>query len=164
MSNSEIINIIFRFINFAIVIFLIIYVFKKYLLSVIKKQILEKNEKFIRLKERYFELVKKYSNLDKEIINQKESSNNLINKINVWNNFVDNQIKDKNVQQDKIKLKLNEKFKKMEQKILKDHITEKIVPEAIQEAKNKLEKEFQIDDNALKYQNNLIELLKKNNV
>ncbi len=164
MLNSEIINIIFRFINFAIVIFLIIYVFKKYLFSVIKKQILEKNENLIRLKEKYFELVKKYSTLDNEIVSQGKFANNLIDKTTIWKDFVNNQIKIKNAEQEKIKLKLNEKFKKLEQEMLISQVNEKIVPEAIENAKVQLENEFQIAVNALNYQNNLLELMKKNNV
>jgi len=161
MLSKELITFIFRIINLSIVVSIVIYIFKRFVLENIKKQIAENKENLKRLEEKNIKLSQRSLQLDKEIINQEKLSEELLEKIKEWKiNF--DQMQNRNLLEiEKIKEKVEVKLKIKTEQLTFEELKKRSFLMAILEAQKKLKEEFELIEPKMNYQKKLIEVMKR---
>ncbi len=149
--NSEIIAIIFRLINFLILIALGIYCFKKYALEVIRGNISAEQEHLDELKARAQELQQEKKNLEKGIKEDGRACSLLREKIATWHIAAEQESDAfKAEREGRIEI-VKARAEKQAQAIELYRRQQIIVPAAIEKAQTLLEKTFASKDRAHSY-------------
>lgn len=164
MFNSEIISIVFRIINFAIIIFFFLILYKRYIHKYIKDQILKQINYLSGLKESNNNLLQKSLEVNKEIIFQENLTKDLNIKIKKWKSAFDLKQKLKTQESQIVKQEIENKLKIKEEYITLNYLKNEILTDVINRAGINLKKEFESEDYLEEYKKNLIEFLKKESI
>lgn len=161
---TDIIDLIFFIINLLLIVFLIVYLSRKYLLPSVYESINEENKYFNDLENKLQNISINQIKLDKEIVDQEENNKLLILKINNWKTKVAN-IK---IQKELVKEQLINDFEKkldlQYHNYKAKRLSEQITPELIKKLKNDLEIFFSDKINSKNYLNSVIEKIEKKSI
>ena len=164
MFNSEIISIVFRIINFVIIIFFFIILYKRYIHKNIKDQILKQINYLSNLKESNNKLLQRSLDLNKEIFFQENLSKDLNIKIKKWKSAFDLKQKIKTQEFQIIKQEIERKLKIKEEYITLNYLKNEILTDVINRSGINLKKEFESENNIKEYERELFEFMKKNSI
>lgn len=84
-----IIDLIFSLLNFAIVLFVLGYTVKVYLLPQLREQMVKKHRDFTQLHDEHRHLIDEQKRIEDEIVEQEEHAKLLFKRVNQWRNVVD---------------------------------------------------------------------------
>jgi len=155
----EIVAIIFRLINFTILIAAAVYLFKRYALSWIQEQIVGKVSEIDQLQSQVQMLDAQKKDSEQAIINQKKLYHTLYHKMEQWNKsftIVKNQ---RDQEKENIMRSLQHKVVQQQNYIALSHAQKKILPVAISNARQILTDEFRSEARAHQFIGSLIKYM-----
>lgn len=162
MLNDMInLSVFFRLFNFAITIFIFGYLFKKYIKDGIKKEIQTRLQYLKNIKNEQSFLIENAKQIDLEIIQQNNLTDDLLKKLEKWSQVL------KNEQEKKTKKLVSIKSDIESKQLIKNNILSKklvygvIIPEIIEENKIEILNDFSHVDQTKRYQKEIIEFIKK---
>lgn len=161
LNNMSYLSIFFRLFNFVIIIYIFVYLFKKYLKDGLYKEIKDRIQYLKNLNDEKVVLIKNMEQLDIEIIEQNKLTKELINKLNRWKLVLNDDQEKKIKKLDSIKIDIQNK-----QLIRNDSLSKKIVyslviPEIVKENQIEILQEFSNNKESIKYEKEIIEFIKK---
>lgn len=139
----EYIAIAFRFINFFVMICLIVYSFVTYFLPVIKVEVREQAESEEKLLTKQSTLESQHSNIDDSIIKEQAFCNYLHEKIAKWSAIVEKELHDKKVQKKRVIDQLQKEQEKQTQQKNNVLMQKEVIKASVVYAKQELEKKYE---------------------
>ena len=161
LNNMSYLSLFFRLFNFIIIIYIFVYLFKKYIKEGIYKEIKDRIQYLKNLNDEKALLVKNMQQLDIEIIEQNKITKELLNKLDQWKLV----LKDK--QEQKIKKLEFIKNDIQNKQILRNNSLSKkiafslVIPQIVKENKIEILQKFSNNEETGKYQKEIIEFIKK---
>ncbi len=159
--NEVVIGVIFRILNFAVVIVFFAYLFKKFALDTIKNQIASRKRHREQLNWQIKELDQAYHVLDKQIIEQDELCKKFIEKIKKWRHAFDDAERLKKREQLKMKVHMEERAKIYADWIVAKRLQQHVIPTALLNAREQLSHQFESEDQGNQFLNKLIKAMEK---
>ena len=160
-GSKEIVSIIFRFLNFAAFIALIVYLFKNYALDQIKEKIAEKFALFKGLETQRKDLINQNQVAKKEIEDQDDLFALLQKKIKTWNNSCRQATKEKNEELASIKEYHKVRLEQQSANIKQQRLLKKVLPGVITNTYQQLEQKFSKKEESQKFLKDIIGYMKK---
>ncbi len=157
--SKEAISIIFRLVNFFILSGLIVYVFRKYLLTPIKEKLAEKWAFFRDLKNQHKNLVDQKGILDIEIKDQDKLFAILKQKINIWDKTCKQKHNEREQELAKIKELHAKKLTIQNENVHQQKLLKEVFPRVIQGTYSQLEKKFEDKKESQKFLGNIIDYM-----
>lgn len=161
MLSSEFVSVVFRIINFGIVGFSGFYLYRRYFSKAIKASITKNKDYFSNLQVKSKKLKEQSILLDEKIYQQKMMADDLLEKVIKWSASYKIDLDDQIKKQKYINDKIIQKLAIQEELITLSYFHKKILPEVIIEAEKKLRNEFDLKDNVLQFQREIIQFMKK---
>lgn len=142
MIISHFIIVFFKLVNFGIILFLGAYLFKRYVVPSIRAQMQADTHMFASLQKSYHMLMRHYQLLDKEIEDDRYVQADLKQKIMRWRAHLkqkERELEDERVRRTK---RLAHLVARQEKEISTQLLYQQILPTAVNQARDQLEKEF----------------------
>ena len=163
MSTNQFIAVLFKFINFAAVIGVGVYLYKRYAPSMIYQKIDEKKELLDGLAQENLTLTNAQSVISQEIKNQEELKHLLHQKIELWNRMFAKQASIREQEKELVEKKLKLKAVKQSAYLAELYVQKITLPLARQDALNFLQTEYAQDQMGTKYNDQVLNFMKKGN-
>lgn len=162
LENKEIVTIVFKLINFAAFIWLVIYVFKSNILPDLKEKLAAKFALFKRLEEKNKDLIFQNDFLEKEIKDQDKLFELLKEKINTWDKELKKE-KEKNLLDYKKIIDSHQSRTEIQiQNMHNQKLISEIFPRVIAGTFKQLEQKFKQEQESEKFFRNIINYMQNN--
>lgn len=161
MSAESILFISFKFINFFIVLYLIYYLFKRYLYSSLKTNINKEQSDLDFLKDQINSQKEKIDNLNKSYLAQIDELESLESKLSYWSQSC---VTEKNLNEElnkKVEQQINEKRNIQEYNFNKLKDENEIIKQIIKKSEMDLKSKFENNNLSLNYLDKLINFMQK---
>ena len=159
MMYTVIIDVVFRFINFAVLIVLFVWGFKKYALGSILKQRKEKRRYIRGLQEQRKALKHQMQLVIDTIQKEKDLCGRLQKKVALWRTSIEQEINERSEQRAELEKQQSKRVEKQEQ-FLKVHNAYKTIhPKVIEQTRALLEKKFRDEKVSNAYNNKILSVL-----
>lgn len=162
MFNSQFISIIFRLINFGIIAWILIYIFKNKLLNNIKNNISTYKNYFLELTNKTKNLSRRSQDLIIAIEKQKIFTQDLLNKIKRWRNFEQERQYEQLNQNVIVKQNSDQKIIIQEKLLTLNNLQKDLMPVILNDAKTELSKYYDVKQNIIEFEQQLLDFIKKN--
>ncbi len=151
----------FRLVNFIAFAGLAVYLFKRYLLPSLYKQIHEKKLLLQNLEHQKQGIKYQLNNLDQAIEQQNFLGQELTQKIKIWATYVHTKNEQEQLEQRINQAKIDKKTEIKNQKLLFEHANKEFVPKLIKTVEHELAQEFEQPDQAKKYSNTILRFIEE---
>jgi len=158
---KETVAAVFELINCGVIIGLITYVFKKYLLGIIYDQMRAQSKYIDSLKESFHMLTRNYQLLDREIEYERQVQYELKEKVMRWRANVEQLHEQRMRERDERKKIVAEQAIEQNKQVQKYMIYDQVLPRAIQDARAALEKQCADPEVQKKYLSHSLNMLRK---
>lgn len=158
---NTIVSIFFRLFNFAIVVYLLGYIFKKYLLPSLSIQFSTYTSYLPILKNKLKKLSERVDKIDVETVQQEKLSQELLEKIKIWKKNASQQEEYRLKEQELINKNIINRLEAQERFITVNKIRATVFPTIIAMSKEQLISKFENEENSFKFQNKIIESMKR---
>lgn len=155
------VDLIFYFINLFILIFLGVFIFKRFFLASLKNGIMQDILYKSELKNKHKELIVAQKNLDETIADQELKYKSLKLKVDKWKEFFDKNKIYQQVQKEKLLQIYQEKILIQTEYHALHNLRKQVAPAVAQNLKHELELYFANENNAYKYLDNIINTFDK---
>lgn len=155
------VDVIFNILKFVLVIVSIIYFFKRFFISSIKKDIKDKNEYLHSLQQEKVSLFIHRQQVEKEIELQEETSKNLLLKANVWKKGFEEKVAAENKDYDMQKVVIIDKLKNQEYHYKLNKLRKKIITQVTTKLNLELEEYFADIEHQQNYNKKIINFFEK---
>lgn len=162
--NELVIAIIFRIINFAIVLLIFAYLFWSKALPVIKEKIKQKKQELSDLQQQQENLLKQHALLEKEIKDQDIFIRLIFEKIERWRSSFNREQNSKQLEHKILEHKILQNSKIRQRELEIHAFKEAVGLQAIRQAKEKLQDIFSDSSQGKRYVSTIIHDLTKSNV
>ena len=160
MYRSLFIANIFKIINLVLIVFVIAYVFKKYVLDTIKAQMLEEILKTHNLEQDIISNKKQVSSIKLEIEKQEKDNKIILKKIKQWADAVSQENKKLELFLDSNLVKAQERVVVQQKNLEEDVVKKRAVPLVIEQLKNIAYNKFNNKTEQEKFSEDVINYLK----
>lgn len=154
------VSILFKIINFALLVWVLRYVFKKYVLTEIQERRKERFAFFAELEKKQSNLKIEESLINKEIVDQEKLFEVLKEKIKTWNAQVKGQEEKRKQEEEKFLALSKKRVIIKHQNMHSQKLLAEIFPRVISGTYNKLEQKFSDEQESEKFFRNIMEYLK----
>lgn len=154
-------TIIFKFLNFAALIALALYIFKKYFLHDIKEKISDKDKYEADLTHEIITLESSGSNLSDQIIKQEKLCQYLIDKTNQWNAVFQQDLKTQLEHKNKISQQMCDRTERQSQALSQERVMTHVLPQAVNKALENLKQIYRQSEQNTIFVHAIIEHIKK---
>ena len=162
--HEELLAIIFRLVNFGILIFLCVYAFRRYLLPMLKDQMRQEQEEQNNRQERHKEIRKQEKILTTFSDDQEKLCVLLQERVHRWQQVEDDLMHKRELEKEKRIVFLKERVVSQELEFARQQMLHAIIPKAIESAQDELQKKFNTSDAQHAYEHALIVKLGSNKV
>ena len=142
MFAESIITIIFRILNFAALIGLFAFMFKKYFRKEIETSIENDRLAEINLHTRIIEIEHRGSELSEEIIKQEKLCQHLVARTDQWKVAFEKDIKLRQLEQQALRKLMAERAERQAKSIAYERVIQAVLPTALERARTRLAKSF----------------------
>jgi len=161
LSDMSYLSIFFRIFNFVIIIGVFWYLFKKYIKTGIIKQINDRIQYLRNLNNERAAFIENAKQIDIEITQQNKLTQNLLYKLDKWKSVIQTEQENKLRKFESIKIDIENK-QAIKNNILSQKIVySQVIPQIIEDNKIEILREFANNEQAIKYQKEIIEFIKK---
>lgn len=161
MDIAHIIKPLFQLINFAVIIALVVYVFKKYLFDSIRAQKRAQHAIVASLKKTFYMLMRNYQMLNREIEHEQQLQYELKERVMRWRAYVEScqeqMVNEKAERGKALSNQMSEQIVQIQQHL----VYKQVLPHAMKEARAQLIKQFDDPHKQQAYMAHAIQLLKK---
>lgn len=162
LGTEAIISIVFRIINFVVVILFFVFIFKKYVLSAIKDNI-ARNEKLEKeLLDHCNNLIVKDSELDVVSYDQGQFCDYLLEKVKKWHGIFKDDLLAKEKERAQLSGAIVQRKNLQVERVAELQAYKKIAPQALKLARDSLISTYEQEENGTKFLGQLIEYMEKN--
>lgn len=162
MLHDSFISILFRLINFAVILGLAYYLYRRYFKNRIDDKMTQKEALLKGLEEQGYFLEGKAHDFEMQLKEQEITGNLLKQKLHDWNEAVEQDNHKRDQEQRLYAAQINERVQK-KNKILAQHVLQKeVLPDALSQAGNELKKQFSAPSDSKKYVHDIIQRLSGN--
>ncbi|MEX0940130.1 MAG: hypothetical protein WDZ41_02125 [Candidatus Babeliales bacterium] len=148
---NNIIAIIFRLINFSIIVAGSVYLFQKYILSSIKERIKEKEIFWQNLRINKESLIDQKDRIITQIASQETYAQYLLNNIVKWQKYIQQKELQKIEQQKNISIHIAQRIDQQEQNYSLELLKQELLPDVFDKAYDELKKKYQSPIEAQEY-------------
>ncbi|OGB84559.1 hypothetical protein A3F66_03550 [candidate division TM6 bacterium RIFCSPHIGHO2_12_FULL_32_22] len=160
VESNSIVEIIFKFINFLIILFIMGYFFRKSSLPGIKLALQDKLNYIVSLRDKIKFNSTEIEKLDFDIEKNKHEIKNLDDKLSNWNNSCILQKENEALSAQKIEILINDKRVFQQENFDKFIAKKTVIPAVIKESEAKLVAIFKDEKKSKKYMNDLLGFMK----
>ena len=154
------IDIIFALINFAVVVALLVYAFKKYALVQLKEAIVKSYHDFVNLHDEHRQLLQDQQNLEESIVMQEDRAKMLFKKVNQWRNTVDLEAKADQAEQDHLRDDADAKASEQARQYALKSMYNQVAPLVVSKLEQELQDRFSKPDQVHQYIGSLLKELR----
>lgn len=154
-------NILFRLLNFAALMGLFAFIFKKYMYHDIEESIKHDQLEEININTRISEIDHRGSELSEEIIKQEKLCKHLVTRADQWNSAFEKEVKEKQNEQQALHKKIVVRAELQAQTIANERMIHAVLPKAIETARNKLTQSFASETKSNEFVQGIIAHMKK---
>lgn len=159
MLHESIISIFFRVINFAVILGLAYYLYKRYFKNRIDDKMTQKEALLKGLEEQGYFLEGKAHDFEMQLKEQEITGNLLKQKLQDWNEAVAKDHHKRDQEQRLYAAQTNERVQE-KNKILAQHALQKeVLPDVLEQARHELKKKFSASSHSKKYVHDIIQRL-----
>ncbi len=159
--HKELLAVIFRLVNFGILAYICVYLFKRYILPMIKDQMRREQEEQRTIKERHKEIRKQEKIVTAFAYDQEKLCRILQEKVNRWRR-VQEDYEQKRVHEKERRIRfLQDRVMCQEQEFERQHMLRLIVPRAVDTVERTLHATFKSPDQGRVYIQDIIKQLRK---
>ena len=159
-ESNSVVEIIFKFINFLIILFIMGYFFRKSSLPGIKLALQDKLNYIVSLRDKIKFNSTEIEKLDFDIEKNKHEIKNLDDKLSNWNNSCILQKENEALSAQKIEILINDKRVFQQENFDKFIAKKTVIPAVIKESEAKLVAIFKDEKKSKKYMNDLLGFMK----
>ncbi len=141
--NVPLVTIIFRLLNFALLIGFFVYIFKRYIYQNISDQIAEKESFIHGLIQNNKVLEEQQHDLEMRITQQESKCKELVQKTMLWQQAVTQEKQAWTVLQDAVIRDRAQRVKLQQESLEKDRLKRVVLPHVLTESQKKLQQEFE---------------------
>ena len=142
VGNEAVVSIVFRLLNFAAVLGLFAYLFKRYALDLIKSQMHEKEQRHEGLKQQTKELEHEEKKMGKALADQERLYKEITKKIQIWHSSFEQILKDRFDEKERLRAFLIEKKAQQEKSLIAHRIHGLIFSSVLQRTSDQLVQKF----------------------
>ena len=162
LGTEAIISIVFRIINFVVVILFFVFIFKKYVLSAIKDNIARNKGLEKELLDRCNNIIRKDSELDVVNYDQSQICDYLLEKVKKWHGIFKNNLLANEKERALTSGAMAQRMNLQVERVTELQAYKKIAPQALELARNSLISTYEQEENGTKFLDQLIEHMEKN--
>lgn len=142
MFGESIITILFRLLNFAALMGLFAFIFKKYMQEGIEKSIEQERLDEIHVNNHIIEVDHRSSQLSQELVDQEKLCRQLLERTNQWRSAFNEDMHKKQREQQVLQLQVLDRAKRQAKTITHERMAQAVLPKAIEEARMHLIETF----------------------
>jgi hypothetical protein len=161
MFGESITTVLFRLLNFAALMGLFAFLFKKYMQKGIEQSIEQERLDEINMNNHIIEVDHCSSDLSIKISNQEKLCRHLIKQADQWKVVFDKELREKKHQQHTMQLQLVDRAKRQAQAIAHERMIQAILPQALAQAQEQLEASFAHESKSKAFVTDIIRHIKK---
>lgn len=161
MLMHDVVAVSFRLLNFAVIIALAIYGFKKYVVALVQAQIAARQHYLEDLRQQAQQLQQQSYAVERATQAQENLCKNLDVKVLLWRSAFNKNMQEREGTQELRKLALHEKSVIQGRYLVSKQMEQQVVPQAIADAKNVLLQQYHAPDQGRHYIANIINYMKK---
>ncbi len=135
----NLLDLFFNLLNFGVVIAVLVYVVKNYLVAFMQEAIVKDHHDFVSLHEEHRHLIVEQETLEESIVFQEDRAKQLFKKINQWRNTVELTSEAEQVARERLRKETDEKHAELARKYAIRKTYNAVTPLVVK----KLEKDFQ---------------------
>ncbi len=160
----NIVSVVFKLLNCALLFSLVYIVFKSYFVSSIKEKVQEKINSLKELNNNQLTIEQEQDRIEQEIYDQEQEGKRLLALLQLWQGSVQ-RVQEKDEQQKSI-----QEIKNSDRALVQEHYKQirklelDIIPEIVQRTRTRLTEEFQDEQQGTQFLNALIERLQKSHI
>lgn len=159
MFNDSYITILFKLLNFAALIALFVYIFKKYFLKEIESGISQECKHKSDLEQTIVTLQETSLKLSDNLDNQEKLCHYLNQQLEKWKSAFEKDFKAQQEQKNRVYQEIFKKTEKQARYIAQEHIIHTVVPEALEKARAYLNSSFSSPQQSAAYVGDIIKQL-----
>lgn len=148
---DSVVDSIFAFINFLVVVALLVYAFKSYALVQLKEAIVKEYHDLVNLHDEHRQLSQDQQILEESIVMQEDHAKMLFKKINQWRNTVELEAKADSDEQDHLREDANAKAAKQARQYALKVTYNQVAPLVTHKLERELQEKFSTPDQAHTY-------------
>lgn len=159
IDYTNLVELVFKIVNFIAIIGLLAFIFKKYLLGTLRDQMHTKELVVEKLKKAFHTITRNYQLLDREIDHEQQQQRELKDKIVRWRADIDQQheqlAQERNERSSKLKVQMLQQIKEIQKYVL----YKQVLPQAVEQARSQLAKKFDDEQQQKEYLSELMRSL-----
>ena len=159
--HEELLSIIFRLANFGILVFICVYLFKRYILPTIKDQMYREQEEQHTIKDRHKEIRKQEKIVAAFAYDQEKLCRILQERVNRWRRVQEDHGEKREQEKERRMRFLQDRVMRQEQGFEQQQMLRSIVPRAINTVEHTLQETFKSPEQGHKYTQDIIKQLRK---
>lgn len=160
--DKTVISIIFRIINFSLIIALFVYLFRTYVVTMIKEAIQRDDALEQERHRKKKSLEHEVKLLDKQMQEQAHLCDHLMKKVKQWDEIFKENEHSKAKEQKTIQEEIQKKMNVQVEQIEKRRVYKQVVPQALDKARNELEAKYKEKENGEHFLNYLMRFMEQN--
>lgn len=161
MFAESLVTIIFRILNFAALMGLFAFIFKKYFRKDIEASIENDRLTEINLNTRISEIEHRSSELSESIIKQEKLCQHLVARTSEWKLAFEKDVKLRQQEQQTLHKRSRERAERQAKTIAHERLVQAVLPKALEAARNKLKKSFETSAHSKEFVQGILAHMKK---
>ena len=161
MFGESVVTILFRLLNFAALVGLFAFIFKKYFKKEIEESIEHDHLEEINQQTRKREIEQRGSELSEEITKQQKLCEHLAARTNQWKVAFEKEVKQKKQEQHVLRNLAKERAEQQAKTIVYERTVQSVLPKALDKARNKLKESFAASEHGREFVKGIIVHMKK---
>ena len=159
--HEELLSVIFRLVNFGILVFMCVYLFKRYVLPSIKEQMKSEEEEAQAIKSRHKELRMQEKTVTAFAQEQEKTCCMLKEKVHRWRRVQDDYVLRRAQERERRVRYLNDRVAHQELEFAQQRVLQKALPRAVMHARIALQQTFSSADKKRAYLNEIMSQISK---
>lgn len=161
LITGSVVAFVFRLINLAALIAVLVYLVRKYGLPELNKALAEQEQAVTDIKQQTQDLHTHAHKLDADLSAQEQLANELIRKVHAWKTQFEAQTVQHEQERERLIESAHQKAAIQQQTIRQLHLQNKVLPVAIEHAQKTLEQQFSSDQAGKQYIKSVINALER---
>lgn len=159
--HEELLSVIFRLVNFGVLLFVCAYFFRRYILPDLQAQMVHEEQESIRIQERHREIEHQEKSVENFSQSQKKLCSLLQEKVNCWHAVYEKTVQHQEQEKKERMTFLQKKIKQQELVFAQKKMLHEITPKAIAVITEKMQKQFASEHHGSAYIDSIIRQLRK---
>lgn len=145
------VTLLFRVLNFLVLVALGVYVFWRYFYASLKAQMATRQAALVHLNERKNALAQEQALIDQALVEQEKKYESIVQKLQEWRSLVQATLQAREHEREILKEKLVESMRKRRAIMAQEHLEKVVIPQAVHQARAQLQTRYADQKHAESY-------------